>query len=58
MLHDNGNKVVHQLLLRYQISLETSTTGSDFISHLVQLLYYKCLKINFKRGVSYNDPPD
>ena len=32
--------------------------GSDFISDSVQLLYYKCYKINFKRGGSYNDSPE
>ena len=32
--------------------------GSDFIFDSVQLLYYKCHKINFKRGGSYNDSPD
>ena len=32
--------------------------GSDFIFDLVQLLYYECHKINFKRGGSYIDPPD
>ena len=28
---------------------------TDFISDLVELLYYKCHKINFKRGSSYLD---
>ena len=32
--------------------------GSDFIFDLVQLLYYKCNKIVFKRGGSYIDSPD
>ena len=31
---------------------------SDFIIDSVQLLYYKCHKINFKRGGSYVDSPD
>ena len=31
---------------------------SDFIFDLVQLLYYKLHKINFKRGGSYIDSPD
>ena len=30
----------------------------DFIFHSVQILYYKCHKINFKRGGSYTDCPD
>ena len=32
--------------------------GSDFIFDSVQLLYYKCHKINIKREGSYNDSPD
>ena len=32
--------------------------GSDFILDSVQLLHYKCHKINFKRGDSYIDFPD
>ena len=32
--------------------------GSDFIFDSVQLLYYKCHKINFKRGSSYIDSSD
>ena len=31
---------------------------SDFIFDSVQLLYYKCHKINFKRGGSYIDSPE
>ena len=32
--------------------------GSDFIFESVQLLYYKCLEKNFKRGGSHIDSPD
>ena len=32
----------------YQVNLETS----------VQILYYKCHKVNFSRGGSYIDSPD
>ena len=32
--------------------------GSDFIFDCVNLLYYKCHKINFKRGGSYIDSRD
>ena len=32
--------------------------GSDFIFDGVNLLYYKCHKINFKRGGSYIESPD
>ena len=52
------NELFESLLLRYQIGLETSMRGSDFIFDSVQLLYYKCHKINFKRGGSYIDSPD
>ena len=43
--YDNANEVVNELvdslLSRYQISLETSMRGSDFIFDLVQLWYDK-----------------
>ena len=32
--------------------------SSDFIFGCVHLLYYKCHKINFKRGGLYIDSPD
>ena len=32
--------------------------GSDFIFGCVHLLYYKCHKINYKRGGSYIDSPE
>ena len=48
MLYDNVNEVVNELfeslLARYQIGLETSTKGNDFIFESVQLMYYKCQK--------------
>ena len=60
--YDNANEVANELfkslLSRYQIGLETSIRGSDFIFGLVQLLSYKCHKIKFKRGSSYIDSPD
>ena len=62
MSYDNANEVVNelfeQLFSRYQAGLETSMTGSDFIFDSVQLLYYKCHKINFKRDGSYMDSKD
>ena len=62
MSYDNANEVVNELfesfLSRYQAGLETSMKGSDFILDSVQLLYYKCHEINFKRGSSYIDSPD
>ena len=57
MSYDNVNEVVNELfeslISRYQIGLETSMRGSDFIFDSVQRLYYKCHKVNFKRGGSY-----
>ena len=32
--------------------------GCEFFFNYVQLLYYKCHKINLNRGVSYIDSPD
>ena len=43
------------LLSRYQIGLEISMKGSDLTFDFVYLLFYKCHKINFKRGGSYVD---
>ena len=36
----------------------TSTRGTNFIFDSVQLMYYKCHKVNFKRGRSYINSPD
>ena len=51
MSYDNVNEAVNEifkpLLSRYQIGL---MRGHDFIFESVQLLYYKCHKISFKRG--------
>ena len=62
MSYDNVNEVVHKLfeslLSVYQIGLETPMRRSDFIFDSVQLLYYKCHKINFKWGGSYIDSTD
>ena len=62
MPYDNANEVVNEplesLLSIYQNGLETLTRGTDFIIDSVQLLYYKCHRINFKRGGPYIDSPD
>ena len=56
------NEVVNELFdslhSRYQGNLETSMGGSDFIFGSVQLVDYKCHKVNFRRGGSYIDSPD
>ena len=43
---------------RYQIGLETSMGGNDFIFDCVHLLFYKCHNINPNCGGSYIDSPD
>ena len=43
---------------RYQGKLETSMRGNEFIFDSVELMYYKCHKVNFKRGGSHIDSPD
>ena len=62
MTYENSNDVVDELfeslLSKYQIGLETSMRGSNFIFDSVQILHYKCHKINFKRAGSYIDSPD
>ena len=52
------NDIFESLCSKYQNNLETSMRGSNFIFDSVQLMYYKCHKINFKRGGSYIDSPD
>ena len=46
MTYDNANEVIEEifesLLSKYQMGLETSIKGSDFIFDDVILLYYKC----------------
>ena len=62
MTYDNVDDIVDELFVslfsRYQIGLEISVRGSDFIFDSVQVLHYKCQKINFKRGGSSIDFPD
>ena len=61
-INEKADEVIEErfesLLNRYQIGLETSMRGSDFIFDFVHLLYYKCHKINFKQGGSYIDSSD
>ena len=46
------------LLSRYQIGLEASMKGKDFIFNGDNFHSYKCHKISFKRGGSYIDSLD
>ena len=60
--YNDANEVVDELFkplrLRYQGNLETSIRDIDFIFDSVQLMYYKCHKVIFKRRGSYIDSPD
>ena len=56
--NDVIEKLFKSLCSRYQENLETSMKGSDFIFDSVQLMYYKCHKLNFICRGSYIDSPD
>ena len=62
MIYDNAGEVLKEhfesLLNKYQIGLETSISGSDFVFVCIHLLYYKCHKINSNQGGSYIDSPN
>ena len=57
--YNDANDVIEKrfksLRSRYQENLETSIKGSDIIFYSVQLMYYKCHKVNIS---SYIDSPD
>ena len=57
-VNDIIEKLFKSLHSKYQDGLETPMKGSDFIFDLVQLIYQKCHKENFKRGGSYIDSPN
>ena len=52
------NELLESLRSKYQDNLEKSLRRSTFISDSVRLMYYKCHKVNFKRGGSYIGSPD
>ena len=52
------NELYHSLLHKYQISLEESMKGSDFVFDHINGLYCRCSKISLNRGVSYIDSPE
>ena len=43
---------------KYQDGLEIAMKESDFIFDSVELMYYKCQKVNFKCGGLYIDSPN
>ena len=57
--YNDANKVVVELFKSfcsiYPGNSETSMRGIDFIFDSIQLMYYKCHKINFRSGGSYID---
>ena len=60
--YNEANEVVDEhcesLCSRYQANLETTMRGSNFIFYSVQLIYYKCHKVNSRHGGPYIDSPD
>ena len=54
--YNDANEVVNELFellrTRYLGNLETSMRGTDFIFDSVQLMYYKCHKVNLNVGVT------
>ena len=61
MINGEADEVIYELFdslkNRYHHNLE-SMKGSEFVFDYVQLLYYKCHKINRNRGGSFIDSPD
>ena len=59
--YNDANEVVDELVeslrSRYQSNLEKLIRGSEFTFDLVQLIHYKCHKVNFRRGGSRIDSP-
>ena len=59
--YNDANKVFDELfsslISRYQGNLETLMEGSKFIFDSVKLIYFKCHKVNFRRGGLYIDSP-
>ena len=60
--YNDANKVFDQLVesfrSKYQDNLETLMRRSEFIFYSFQMMYYKCHKVNFRRGGSYIDSSD
>ena len=60
--YDKADKVIKEffdlLFKGYQVGLETSLKGKDFIFYCVHLLYYKCHKVNITHAEPYINSPD
>ena len=50
------DKLFQSIHLRYQGNLETLMEGSEIA--ILQLVYYKCHRVNFRCSSSYIDSPD
>ena len=54
MTYENANEVIEYIFesffSRYQVELESSKKGSNFIFDGVNLMHFKCHKVNFKRS--------
>ena len=57
MVYHKVDDVIKELS-GYQMRLKTSIRGNYFVFYCVNLLHYKCHKINVKPGGSYTDSPD
>ena len=57
-LNDFFDELFETLFSRYELYLEISMRKNEFIFNLVQILHYKCYKINFKCGELYTKSPD
>ena len=57
VIYDKADEVIQDLFQspfsKYQIGLEISMKGRDFIFDCVNVLYHKCHKIYLKRSGSY-----
>ena len=51
-------KLFQSLCSRYQGNLKTSIRASNFIFDSVQMMYYKCHNVNFRRRGSYINSPN
>ena len=62
MIYDKANEAIEKILEilfnTYQVALETSIKGSNFIFDFVNFLYCKPRKMNLQLGGSYIDSPD
>ena len=62
MINDKSDEVIKELLIHllkeYQIGLEKSIRGSDFIFGCVHCYITNVIKINPSHGVSYIDSSD